>query len=121
MTTTRRLLIILALGSALLFWARRSEPSVAGVWQTSDAGAVETRPTLILSRTGRFQFDPSGRGRARRIAPTARWELKDRALWIIAGGKREKLAEVAVVTATSMILCLEDVGVQEFTRVGDGD
>ena len=68
-----------------------------------------------------FHFDETGRGRARPEAGTAHWEFKDRAIWIIEGKKREKLAEVAGVTPTSLILCLADVGVQRFTRIGEAD
>jgi hypothetical protein len=118
----KRFAIVLVFGAAVLWWtAARTEPSIAGVWQTSDVGLLATRPTLVLSRAGVFQFDESGRGRVRKDLATARWELKDRVLWIIEGGKREKLAEVAAVTPTSLILCLGDVGVQTFTRVGDAD
>ena len=116
-----RLAIVLALGTGMLWWISRSEPSIAGVWQTADADLLAARPTLTLNRSGVFHFDETGRGRARREASTARWELKDRAIWIIEGKKREKLAEVAGVTPTSLILCLADIGVQKFTRVGDAD
>ena len=109
------------LGIAVLFWVVPREPSIAGVWQTADDGILATRPTLILSRAGIFRFDASGRGIIRHEAVTMRWELKDRVLWLIEAGKRRKLADVAVVTPTSMILCIADVGVQKFTRVGDAD
>jgi len=117
----KHLLVLLALGTAILAWTFRSGPSVAGVWQTSDEGILATRPTITLSRAGLFQFDASGRGRTRQDATVARWELKDRAIWIIEEGKRQKLADVAAVTSTSLVLCLAESGVQQFTRIGDGD
>ena len=120
----KRLQLLVVLGLGVLLWELRGGPSVAGVWQTSEAGIIgreETRPTIILGRAGDFQFDEFGRVKARRDANIAKWELKDRAIWIIEGGKREKLADVAEVTATSMMLCLADVGVQKFIRIGDAD
>ena len=118
---TKRFLGIAVLGFALAAWAFSREPSVAGVWRTADADNLDMTPTIVLRRTGGFQFDMTGRGIAQLEEATARWELKGRAIWIVEEGKREKLADVAEVTATSMILCVADIGVQKFTRIGDVD
>lgn len=117
----RLLITFLALGCALVLWGSRSEPRLAGIWQTSDVGDLDMRPTIVLSGSGSFQFDVTGQGGVQRDAAPVRWELKDRAIWIIEKGKRAKLADVAEVTATSLILCLGDSGVQKFTRIGDCD
>jgi hypothetical protein len=118
----RRLgVVVIALGIALGALAFCREPSVAGVWQTADADTLDMRPTIVLGRTGGFHFDVTGRGNAERDAAIARWELKDRAIWIIDGEKREKLADVAEVTRTSLILSIADLGVQKFTRIGDAE
>jgi hypothetical protein len=115
------LISALLLGCALVLWGSRREERLAGVWQTADVGDLDMRPTIVFSRSGSFQFDVTGQGGVQRDAAPVRWELKDRAIWIIENGKRAKLADVAEVTATSLILCLADSGVQRFTRIGDCD
>lgn len=112
---------ILALGVAGGAWALYREPAIDGIWQTSEANDLDMRPTIVLSRTGGFNFDVTGRGVAERDAAVARWEMKDRAIWIIEEGRRAKLADVAEVTRTSLILSIADLGVQRFTRIGDAE
>jgi hypothetical protein len=113
--------VILALGAATLLWTFHREPTLAGVWQTADADNLDMRPTIVLGRAGEFKFDVTGQAGAQRDAAVARWELKDRAIWIIDAGKREKLADVAEVTATSLILSIADAGVQKFNRIADAE
>ncbi|MBK8478529.1 MAG: hypothetical protein IPL39_20260 [Opitutaceae bacterium] len=120
-STIRQLAIIVACGVALAVWSAGREPSVAGIWQTVDADTLDMRPTIILGRAGGFRFDVTGQGKAEAAAAAVRWEMKDRSIWIIEEGKRAKLADVAEVTRTSLILSIADLGLQKFTRIGDSD
>lgn len=118
----KRLAVLLALGLAAGgTWAFYREPSVDGIWQTVEANDLDMRPTIVLRRAGGFNFDVTGQGDAERDAAVARWELQDRAIWIIEEGRRAKLADVAEVTRTSLILSIADLGLQRFTRIGDAE